>query len=165
MFKQQRRPLVEHAGEAADLFQDDPLQRVRVGDGQVDDEVLGPGDEIDADGLRQLKDPVGEGPDDVIVFRPQPHKDQRLQATTHRRQVDVAVVTGEDTPLLKVSDPGQRRGRSEPRGRGQRTVCLTGIALQLADQHQICRVNNGVTHGGIRSVPEESEGLKPNDSP
>ena len=102
-----------------------------------------PGDDEDADGLRQGAGPVAEGLDVLARRRADAHRDQRLHAAPERLERDVGVVAADDAGGAQRAHALRRgRRRGVDRG-GEVAVGLPCIVLQLAHQGVVQRIKFG----------------------
>src|SRR5580704_12559149 len=80
---------VGHLGPFGEPVDDEGVQMLVVGHGDVKQEILAAGDDEHADGIRQAGRPVAEGLDVAPRGRPDPDGDQRLDRTADGGEIDV----------------------------------------------------------------------------
>ncbi|GDY47767.1 hypothetical protein SANT12839_086490 [Streptomyces antimycoticus] len=107
MFVDHRALYIRHLTALGEAVDDERVQPIGVRHRHMDEEVMGAGGDEQADGLRQLGGPFPETLDNRPGRRADPHRDQRLDGTADRLQVDGGVIAADDAALAQRPDPLQ----------------------------------------------------------
>jgi hypothetical protein len=92
-------PDVGYFGPLGELVDDEGVELLVVGHGDVEQEVLAAGDDEHAHGVREPGRPVPEGLDVAPRWRPDPDGDQGLDRAADGGKVDVEQSAADDAAL------------------------------------------------------------------
>ena len=105
-------------------------QVVGVARGDVKDEVVGAGQEVDIHHLGLAPDLLNEVADLAASIGLQADRDHRLQRQPDRGRIDIGVETADHPQLLQPPDPAVTRRRGDADKLGQRAVGHPRIGMQ-----------------------------------
>ena len=89
--------------------EDERAELVGVGHGDMDEEVVGPGDMVIGDDFGNGVQMIGEGGDSVCGMEAQAYGDHRLEATPDGGGADVSVEPADHAAALEALGPGEAR--------------------------------------------------------
>jgi hypothetical protein len=128
---------VGNFGAFGELVDNEGIELLVIGDGDVEQEVLATGDDEHADGVGEPRRPVAEGFDVAPRRRPDPDGDQGLDRAAHGGEIDVEQGPADDAALPQRPGPVQRRGGGDADRGGQIPVGPPCITLQFPQQRRI----------------------------
>ncbi len=116
---------------------DEVTERLGVGYGDVQEVVVGAGQEEDVDDLVAPTDLSDEVPDLPPRVRLQTHRDHRPQCPTHRGRVDVGEEATDDTEFHEPPDPSVTGRRGDADALGELAVGHASVGAQETDQRTV----------------------------
>lgn len=143
MLEDQRSLGSGHIGIGVEIVEHEGSQVIGVAGGDVDEEVVSAGQEIDVDHLGLASDLLDEGADLAAGTRLQTHRNHRLQRQANGRRVDLGVEAPDDTEILQSSDPTVAGRRRDPDGIGECAVGGAGIGVQEPQQTAVDLIEIG----------------------
>jgi len=119
-----------------------PLEVFDVAGGDVDEEVVGPGDEVDGAGVGLGEHMGDELVDHGAVVRAGPDGQEGLQRQAERDRVQLHAVAADDAGAAEPVDPVQAGGGGHSHRGGEVAVGGPGVVLQEPQNLEINRVEN-----------------------
>jgi hypothetical protein len=128
------------------LIDDEVAQSGRVGRGDVQEEIVGTGQEIDVLHFWKRADSARESDHPAARTGLQPDRDHRLERAAQCGRIDIRVEAADRTARAQGADPTKTRGRSDADLRGQRIVRGPRIRGEHGEDVAIDIVNSRRCH-------------------
>src|SRR6478609_3159417 len=119
-----------HLRMPGEFLDDEPAQCLGVRGRDIEQEVVGAGQEIDLPDLRQRAHPLHERGDGTPACRTEPDRDQRLERQTHCCRIDIHMGAADDAAVPQRPHPGQTCRRRHADLGGQGVVRHASVTLQ-----------------------------------
>src|ERR1700757_734701 len=153
MLEDQRRLRASNVRVGVEVLHDERAQILRIAGGDVQDKVVGAGEEVHVDHLGQLADLANEMADSPASVRLQTDRDHRLQRPPDRRWVDIGVEPADHSKVLQSAHSTMACRRRDTDDLRERTVGYPGIVMQYVEDAAVYVVDGGGLNILRRLVP------------